>query len=89
MFDADSDDDDCRLMEVWRQQEELRGVAVEKASAEDDAASRMVKAPIDFIMVDLRSLHGMLLAKHCSDSPLSEIWRDGKKNYYLLHLVNG
>ena len=56
MFDADSDDDDCRLMvEVWRQQEELllRGVAVEKkATAEDAVASRMAKAPIDFIMVD-------------------------------------
>ena len=65
MFDAANDDEDCRLMmEVWRQQEELRGVAVvEKASAEDDAASRMAKAPIDFIMVDLRSLHGKLLAK--------------------------
>ncbi len=65
MFDADSDDDNCRLMEAWRhQEEELRGVAVvEKASAEDDAASRMAKAPIDFIMVDLHFLHVKLLAK--------------------------
>ena len=54
MFDADSDGDDCGFVGMWRQQEELRSVAVEKASAEDDAASRMVKAPIDFIMVDLR-----------------------------------
>ena len=40
-------------MEAWRQEEE-GDIVVEKASAEDDAASRMVKAPIDFIMVDLR-----------------------------------
>ena len=81
MFDAANEDEDCRLMmEAWRQQEELRGVAVvEKASAEDDAASRMAKAPIDFIMVDLRSLHGKLLAKHSSEHPWCDILRDDGK----------
>ena len=74
MFDADSDDDNCRLMEVVRQEkEELRDVAVEKASAEDDAASRMAKAPIDdFIMVDLRCssyvLHGKLWRSTCIEN---------------------
>jgi hypothetical protein len=57
VFDAASEDDDCRLMVVRQEEKELRGVAVvEKASAEDDAASKVAKAPIDFIMVDLRSI---------------------------------
>ena len=68
MFDADSDDDDCRLMEVWWQQQEEE---VEKASAEVDAASRMAKAPIDFIMVDLRC-SALCLQVSCWRSKSSE-----------------
>ena len=81
MFDADSDDDDCRLMEVWWQQQEEE---VEKASAEVDAASRMAKAPIDFIMVDLRFLHGKLWQSTCSENPQFEIWRYYLNYYYLI-----